>query len=102
MISPRVNRRTLTKQSRAAFFFLLPTALLLSLFVFWPIINSFWLSLHQWSLLETEHPFIGINNYSKLMQDERLWNSVRNTVYFTVSSVPLGIFSRCCSHYYVI
>ncbi|MFX3637480.1 MAG: carbohydrate ABC transporter permease [Candidatus Pristimantibacillus sp.] len=92
MISPRVNRRTLTKQSRAAFFFLLPTALLLSLFVFWPIINSFWLSLHQWSLLETEHPFIGINNYSKLMQDERLWNSVRNTVYFTVSSVPLGIF----------
>lgn len=53
--------------------------------------NSFWLSLHQWSLLEPDHPFIGLSNYMKLMQDERFWNSVRNTVYFTVGSVPLGI-----------
>jgi multiple sugar transport system permease protein len=91
MISTRIKSKPLSKQSRAAFFFLLPTALILSLFVFWPIINSFWLSLHQWSLLEAKHPFTGLTNYSKLMLDERFWNSVKNTVYFTVGSVPLGI-----------
>jgi multiple sugar transport system permease protein len=41
--------------------------------------------------LEAKHPFTGLTNYSKLMLDERFWNSVKNTVYFTVGSVPLGI-----------
>ncbi|MDR6550951.1 sugar ABC transporter permease [Paenibacillus qinlingensis] len=91
MTTIRFKRKPIIDQGRAAFFFLLPTALILSLFVFWPILNSFWLSLHQWSLLESDHPYTGLSNYIQLMQDERFWNSVRNTIYFTVGSVPLGI-----------
>lgn len=91
MTSIRIKRASLSKQQRAAIFFLLPSMATLALFVFWPIVNSFWLSLHHWSLLEPDHPYAGLSNYSKLMQDERFWNAVKKTVYFTVGSVPLGI-----------
>lgn len=85
------KNKPLSKQRQAAFFFLLPSMIILTLFVFWPIINSFLLSFHHWSLLDAEHPYTGLENYSKLMADERFWNSVKNTIYFTIGSVPLGI-----------
>lgn len=91
MTSPRNKSRSWNKQRRAAFFFLLPSMLVLTLFVFWPILNSLWLSFHHWSLLDADHSFAGLSNYTKLMQDERFWNSVRQTIYFTAGSVPLGI-----------
>lgn len=91
MSSINSKSRPISKQSRAAFFFLLPSTVILSLFVFWPILNSFWLSFHQWSLLEAKHPWAGLSNYRMLVQDERFWNSVNNTIYFTLGSVPLGI-----------
>jgi multiple sugar transport system permease protein len=91
MTSIRSKRLPLAKQSRAAFFFLLPSTVILLLFVFWPIINSFWLSFHHWSLLEADHPWAGLGNYAKMLQDERFWKSVIHTIYFTAGTVPLGI-----------
>lgn len=85
------QRSTYNKQKRAAFFFLLPSMVILALFVFWPILNSFWLSFHHWSLLDESHPYTGLSNYQKLLHDDRFGNAVLRTVYFTVGSVPLGI-----------
>ncbi|HEY0829347.1 MAG TPA: sugar ABC transporter permease, partial [Bacilli bacterium] len=91
MVLPNVQKRWTTKQERAAFLFLLPSFVTLILFVFWPILDSFLLSFHFWSLMDTVHPFIGLDNYQALFADERFWNSVYNTVYFTLISVPLCI-----------
>ncbi|MBB6731462.1 carbohydrate ABC transporter permease [Cohnella zeiphila] len=79
------------KQKRAAFFFLLPSMVILILFVFWPILNSLWLSFHHWSLLDATHPYVGLDNYRKLVHDGRFWNAADKTLYFTLGSVPLGI-----------
>ncbi|TVX94807.1 carbohydrate ABC transporter permease [Cohnella terricola] len=78
-------------QEKTALYFLLPSFLVLGLFVFWPIINSFILSFYNWNLFDAMHPFVGLGNYRALMQDERFWNSVRQTGYYTLLSVPLGI-----------
>jgi multiple sugar transport system permease protein len=86
-----MRQKWLTGQERAAFYFLFPSFLTLTLFVFWPILNSFLLSFRDWSLLETTHPYIGLANYYELMQDERFWNAVYRTIYYTLSSVPLSI-----------
>lgn len=86
-----VRKKMVTKQERAALFFLLPSFIILILFVFWPIVNSFILSFHHWSLVDSKHPFIGLDNYKALIKDERFWNSVYNTVRYTVVTVPLSI-----------
>lgn len=91
MIRQTESKKWLQGQEKAAFFFLLPSFITLILFVFWPILNSFFLSFRDWSLLETAHPFIGLANYNELIQDDRFWNSVYRTIYYTVFSVPLSI-----------
>ncbi|MBB6671854.1 carbohydrate ABC transporter permease [Cohnella nanjingensis] len=78
-------------QEKTALYFLLPSFLVLGLFVFWPIINSFILSFYNWNLFDVVHPFVGLDNYRMLMQDERFWNSVYQTGYYTLLSVPIGI-----------
>lgn len=85
------HNKLFAKQRLAAFFFLAPSIIILVIFVFWPILDSFWLSFHHWSLLDPIHKFIGMSNYNKLMHDARFWNSAKNTIYFTLTSVPFGI-----------
>lgn len=91
MISLGKRKFTPDRQSRSAFWFLLPSMATLCLFVFWPIIDSFLLSFRHWNLMEAGREFIGLDNYRELMKDERFWNSIRNTIYYTVGTVPLCI-----------
>ncbi|KIL38432.1 sugar ABC transporter permease [Gordoniibacillus kamchatkensis] len=87
----RKRTSVMNRQKRAAFWFLLPSMSILALFVFWPIADLFWLSFHRWSLLDANHAYAGLANYVKLVHDERFWNAVVRTVYFTAGSVPVGI-----------
>jgi multiple sugar transport system permease protein len=84
-------KRWFPGQERIAFWFLLPSLTTLTLFVFWPILDSFLLSFHQWNLLDANRPFVGVDNYRELIRDERFLNSVYRTGYFTLISVPLSI-----------
>jgi ABC-type sugar transport system permease subunit len=82
--APGRNRRT----QRAAYLFLLPSAALLLVFVVYPIVQSAWMSLHDWSFLQAHHTFIGFGNYRELWHDPRFWNALRNTLIFTGVTVP--------------
>lgn len=73
----------------AAYLFLLPSAAALVAFTVWPIAQAFWISLHDWSFLSDERPFIGIGNYLELLSDRRFWNAVRVTGLYTAGSVPV-------------
>lgn len=71
--------------------FILPSAIVLLLFTLWPIIQAFWMSLHDWSFLSRERPLIGLDNYLELLDDRRFWNALWNTVVYTLAAVPLQI-----------
>jgi len=85
---PRTRR---TSRGRAGLLFLLPSAIILIVFVGYPIIQSAWMSLHDWSYLQSDHPFVGLQNYVALAHDPRFWNALGNTAVFTVVTVPLQI-----------
>lgn len=88
----RIKRSKFTlRQQRTALFFLAPSLLVLTVFMFYPIVQTFWISLHKWNLLNPHHRFIGLSNYIQLFQDPLFWKSLINTGYFTVASVPVGI-----------
>lgn len=63
----------------APVYFLAPAFLLFSIFVVWPIIQSIWISFHEWSGFG-EMTWVGFENYSKLFQDNDFRISIFNNI----------------------
>lgn len=85
---------------RAAWTYLAPMLVALALVAGWPLLRTFYLSLTDASLSDTAAAtFIGFENYLVydegtwygLLADPVWWNSVWNTVYFSVISVSLEV-----------
>ncbi len=69
-----------------------PAALLLGLVTAWPLAQVLWISLERRSLLDPAGPhFAGLANYARLAADERFWNALGNTLYFSGVSVALEL-----------
>jgi multiple sugar transport system permease protein len=79
------------RQTLAAIGFIAPSLVILTVFVFWPIVQSIVLSLHDWQFGTKAQVFVGFENYAKIWKDPRFWNAFWNTLYFTVFFVPLGV-----------
>lgn len=84
-------RRISNNQKIAGYLFVLPSLLILGTFVIYPLIFSFISSFFKFNLLLTNFDFIGIKNYSRVLQDARFINSLFNTAYFSFVQVPLQI-----------
>lgn len=73
------------------YLFILPAILLISIFVFLPIIASLFLSFTQYNVLQPPK-WVGLNNYYRLIFEDRLfWIAVRNTVLYVVGTVPVCV-----------
>lgn len=91
--APRRKRRWgrgyMFERRLAALLFVLPSLLLLALFVVYPILNAFYLSLHNYNLLEPP-VWNGLGRYALLWDDDRFWKALGNTLLFALMTVPLG------------
>lgn len=63
----------------------------LFIFVVVPIFLVFYLSFTEYNILRPPE-WIGLFNYEDLWYDRLFWRSVSNTIYYTVVTVPLGMF----------
>lgn len=91
-VIPSTPRRGVLRQMRkqwSAYLFLAPTMILFGIFTVLAVIYAFYLSFHEWNILEPAKPFVGLDNYSRLLGDERFGGAIVNTLYFTAASVPL-------------
>lgn len=80
-----------TRESLSAYLMILPAALIMATFQYLPALSVFRISLTDRLLLRPTSRFTGLENYMRLLEDDRFWNAVWNTVYFVVASVPLQI-----------
>lgn len=87
----------MSKPNRAAWIFVAPALIVLSVFFFLPVLAAFVMSLTDFDLyaLSDFHNlrFIGLHNYAQLLVDPLFWKALGNTVYFVVLGVPLSIFA---------
>jgi multiple sugar transport system permease protein len=74
---------------RSAYGFLGVPLLLFMVFTVFALGFAFYLTFHEWSIIEPDRPFVGLQNYSDMLQDTDFQRSIINTVYFTGLSVPL-------------
>jgi len=69
--------------------FLGPAALLYVPFVLKPLFETFGLSLFAWNGVSTEKVFVGLANYKQALGDPIFWISLRNNLFWVVTSIVL-------------
>ncbi len=62
------------------YLYVAPFFLLFAVFGAYPLAYTFWVSLHDWDLLGTDHPFVGAENYTRLLADTDFWHALVNTL----------------------
>jgi trehalose/maltose transport system permease protein len=78
-------------KGRSHIFFLAPAILIMAGVIIYPLAYVIWLSLHRRLLIFDISRFVGLDNFSFLLRDDRFWNALYNTVYFTAVSVALEL-----------
>ncbi|MFT8359134.1 carbohydrate ABC transporter permease [Bifidobacterium aquikefiri] len=71
--------------------FMLPFALVFIFVFIVPIVYAIWISFYQKRMVGGT-VFVGLANYTRLMQDAQFWDSVRRVALFTVVQVPIMLF----------
>ena len=77
-------------EEKWAWLFITPMLLGLVFLSAAPIVATFAVSLTHWDLLTAPDP-AGLENYTRLFSDQRFLIALRNTAFYTIVSVPLGI-----------
>ncbi|MFQ3544421.1 sugar ABC transporter permease [Halobacillus rhizosphaerae] len=77
--------------------FVLPYFIMFMAFLAIPLIYGLYISFHNWDLLSSSHPFIGLKNYIDIFTPSSYKNSLFfdglwNTLQFVLYSVPLLVF----------
>jgi multiple sugar transport system permease protein len=88
--APRRGGGPLAGEGRWALAFLAPTLLGLAVLSAGPILATLAISLTKWDLL-TVPKLTGLDNYFALLSDDRFRKALRNTFFYTIVSVPLGL-----------
>jgi multiple sugar transport system permease protein len=85
----RRNPRLNITENLSGYLFITPTILVIGTFVVLPILYAVFLSLHKVQLLgEIKYQFIGFRNFTQLVDDERVWIALSNTLQYVVVVVP--------------
>lgn len=81
------------KEARTAWAMLAPALVVLGLIQGYPILRTFWLSFHEMNLKrpQTGFPWIGLENYAKILSDSRAGEDIMFTLKFTIATVALEL-----------
>ena len=72
------------------YLFIAPNLVLFSIFIFFPLFFAAYISVHEWSLIDTPL-YLGAENYTRLLTDYQFWQSMKNTVLYSVATVPTSL-----------
>ncbi|WP_284759670.1 sugar ABC transporter permease [Agrobacterium sp. fls2-241-TYG-188a] len=81
------------QQKLAPWLFLAPGLLMFIIYVLVPIVESIWISFHDWDGMG-EMTWIGIGNYAELLHDDTFYVSLKNNIIWLVLyllSIPAGL-----------
>jgi raffinose/stachyose/melibiose transport system permease protein len=74
------------------YLFLLPSLILLGVFVYGPAIENVGYSLFAWSSMKPSGDFVGLANYEELFANPIFWRALTNNTLYAVISVIFQVF----------
>ncbi len=81
--------RFYNSQAFVAFLFLIVPVLLLAALKIWPVFYNLYLSFTRYELFEPPR-FVGLKNYNYVFSNKTAFQSIINTLLFTIEAVPIG------------
>ena len=83
----KINNKN--QQVIAAYLFIIPGLILYIVFLIYPILKAFQMSFYEWSIMPGEiNKFVGLANYVRAYSDPIVGLSLRNTIVYTIVTVP--------------
>jgi len=80
---------TVSRETKDGIVFALPYLALFSVFLLYPLLKGFYMSLLDWNSFQpAQSEFIWFENYVRMFQDPMFWRALRGTVVFVVLTVP--------------
>lgn len=81
------------KDNLAGYFFLLPTIIIFLCLILLPLLSSFALSFTKWNFISGIKgiKFVRLDNFIKLANDTYFLSAIKNTVIYTITTVPITI-----------
>ncbi|UOQ87575.1 carbohydrate ABC transporter permease [Gracilibacillus salinarum] len=76
---------------RSAIWYLLPSIILFSIFLFYPLAKTFYLSFFLTDRQGLANVFVGLENYQYILQAESFHKSIIATLLFVLYTVPIGV-----------
>jgi multiple sugar transport system permease protein len=86
----RLRAKEAGRDNKAGYLFLLPWLIGLVVITIGPMIASLYLSFTNYSLIQAPK-WIGLDNYARMLTDERLHNSLKVTFIYVLVSTPLQL-----------
>ena len=71
-------------------FLLIPVIFFLAIRI-GPTFYAFWMSLHRWDPIAIDRPYIGLENFRNMADDEVFWKAMRNTWLYVILGVPVSL-----------
>jgi multiple sugar transport system permease protein len=75
------------RKALGPYLFILPKFIIFGVFLLYPVIRAVTLSFQSGAILSGLE-WTGFRNYERLLRDDLFWQSLRNTVYYTVLVIP--------------
>lgn len=82
------QKRWFNRESFTALLFVLPSLIGFTVFYAVPAVRGLWISFTNWDLLR-DAKFVGLDNYTRLLNDADFWNAITVTVYYVLLNIPL-------------
>ncbi len=80
------------RQIRAAYLFLLPGLFVFLTLNIYPILKTLQISFYTWSIMPNQpSQFVGLDNYLRAFSDAIVWLSFKNTLLYTMVTVPAQV-----------
>jgi multiple sugar transport system permease protein len=80
------------RKNGSAYLFIAPGLVHFAIFTVFAVAFAFYISFHEWNIIKPDKPFVGLENYVKLISDPRFHRAVKNTLTFMVG-VPLNLLT---------
>lgn len=92
------RRLSLWDQRYSGYAYVAPFFIIFGVFGIFPILYTAFVSLHDWNIIGT-HSWVGLDNYSTLLNDPRFWTALRNTIsIWALSTFPQLLLALVLAH----
>ena len=86
------RRRSLaTQEALTGFLLVLPALLALGMFIYRPLVDTFFLAFSDWNMVRAERTFVGLANFREMVESTTIRRAVVNTGWYVVWLVGLLI-----------